>query len=368
MKKSLLLILVVIIGVSMIAVMTLAGCKTGVAETSEAATEAAKESVETTVKESTEQSEVVAGEAVSFGAKKFEPEGGLQFAFLSISSQVAFWVPVNNGIADFAAQYGVKAEHLGPADYKPEEEVSALENLLEAGINGVSIFIPEPGIMDAVIQKYLDKNIPVVIQQTGSEDAAKLGLAYVGQDTYKVGLEWGDKIIEVLGGADAAKGKEVLFCTEAPGQTSLENRMKGAIEKLDAAGIIHSTIDVTTDREKAYSNIESAYTANPKIVGIFSTDTTGTPAAGLFVKNNNLTGKVFVGGFDLNPDTLAGIKEGYIAFTIDQYPYRAGHLAMVMLYEKVVLGMDPFTHFIPAGFVDKSNVDLAISLSQEGFR
>jgi simple sugar transport system substrate-binding protein len=141
--------------------------------------------------------------------------------------------------------------------------------------------------------------------------------------------------------------------TESPGSSVLEGRMNSAKEILDEAGVIHSTIDTTTDREKAYSNIESAYTANPEIVGFFSTDTTGTPAAGLFVKNNNLTGKVVVGGFDLNPDTLTGIKEGYIEFTIDQYPYRALHLAMTMLYEKIVLGLEPYTEYMPAGFVDK---------------
>ena len=361
MKKSLFVLMVVIITISMIATLVLAGCDSGAA--AETTDEETAEEEEVAI-----ESEAASGGSAAFGLKNYEPEGGVTFAFTSISTQVAFWVPVKNAIADFSAQYGVKAEHLGPADYKPEEEVAVLENLLEAGVNGVSIFIPEPGIMDEVIQKYIDAGIPVIIQNTGSVDAERLGLPYVGLENYMVGLDWGDKIIELLGGADAARGKEILFCTEAPGQTSLEERMIGAKEKLDPAGVIYETIDVTTDREKAYSNIESAYTSNPNIVGIFSTDTTGTPAAGLFVKNNDLAGEIFVGGFDLTPDTLTGIKEGYITFTIDQYPYRAGHLAMTMLYEKVVLGLEPFSHYIPAGFVDQSNVDLAITLSQEGYR
>lgn len=360
MKKSLFVLMVVIITISMIATLVLAGCDSG------AAAETTDE--ETVEEEAASESEAESGGSAAFGLKNYEPEGGLTFAFTSISTQVAFWVPVKNAIADFSAQYGVKTEHLGPEDYKPEEEVAVLESLLEAGVNGVSIFIPEPGIMDEVIQKYIDNDIPVIIQQTGSDDAVRLGLPYVGLENYTAGLDWGDKIIELLGGADAARGKEILFCTEAPGQSSLEERMRGAKEKLDPAGVIYDTIDVTTDRETAYSNIESAYTSNPNIAGIFSTDTTGTPAAGLFVKNNDLVGEIFVGGFDLTADTLTGIKEGYITFTIDQYPYRVGHLAMTMLYEKVVLGLEPFSHYVPAGFVDQSNVDLAITLSQEGYR
>jgi len=348
MKKSILFIFVLIMIISLALVFNLSGCKKAA--------------------ESTENAAETEAKSASFGLKEFEPEGGLQFAFASISTQVAFWVPGDNAIKDFAAQYGVKAEHVGPPDYKPEEEVAVLENLLETGIDGVCIFIPEPGIMDSVIKKYIDKGIPVIICNTGFEDAERLGLTYVGQQYNQVGLEWGEKIVEILGGPEEAKDKQVLFMTEAPGQSTLEGRMNNAKEILDEAGVIHSTIDVTTDREKAYSNIESAYTANPEIVGLFSTDTTGTPAAGLFVKNNNLVGKVVVGGFDLTPDTLTGIKEGYIEFTIDQYPYRALHLAMTMLYEKIVLGLEPFDHYVPAGFVDKSNVDLAIDLSEKGFR
>ncbi len=352
MKKVVLYFVVAAISLSLISVFTMTGCKEEVAE-------------EVT---GGEEEVVAEEEMVSFGAKQFEPEGELKFAFVSISTQVAFWVPVDKGIADFAAQYGVKAVHMGPPDYKPEEEVAVLENLLEAGIDGVSIFIPEPGLMDSVIAKYLDKGIPIIIQNTGAEDAKRLGLPYVGKENYLGGLEWGEKIVEVLGGSEEAKDKQVLFMTEAPGQSSLEERLKGAKEILDEVGVIHETIDVTTDREKAYGNIESAYTANPEIVGLFSTDTTGTPAAGLFVKNNDLVGKVIVGGFDLTPDTLVGIKEGYIEFTIDQYPYRAGHLSMTMLYDKVVLGLEPFDHFIPSGFIDKSNVDVAIELSEKGYR
>ena len=363
MKKAIRYFLVAATIVSMVLMFTMGACKKEAEPVEEVAEE---EAVEVT----TEAPEVVAEEEgmVSFGAKQFEPEGGLAFAFTSISTQVAFWVPVNMGIADFAAQYGVKAEHLGPADYKPEEEVAVLENLLEAGIDGVTIFIPEPGIMDGVIAEYQKSGIPVIIQQTGWQDAERLGLAYIGQNNLIAGSGWGDKIIEVLGGAEGAKGKHVLFITEAPGQSSLEERMQGAKEKLDEVGITYDTLDVTTDREKAYGIIEAAYTANPDIDAIMSTDTTGTPAAGLFVKNENLVGEVIVGGFDLNPDTMIGIKEGYIEFTIDQYPYRAGYLGMVMLWQKVVMGMEPFTHYIPAGFVDKTNVDVAMELSEKGYR
>jgi len=301
-----------------------------------------------------------------FGAAQFAPEDGYKFAVVTVSTAVAYWVPVAQGMRDAAAMIGCKAEHLGPPDYKPEEVIAIMENLLESGIDGASLFVTEPGIFDMVIEKYMKAGIPLIIMPGGYDDAERYGLAYIGQHNYSAGVQWGERIAKILG--PNPKGKEVIFVTEVPGQNTLELRMDGAKEILDKYGVKYKVLDGTTDREKSYAVIENAYRANPKISGIFSPDTTGTPAAGLFVKNNNLQGKVLVGGFDLVPDALQGIKEGYIDHVIDQYPYLQGYLVIHQLYLKKTLGLEPFTHYIPANFVTKENVDMAIELSQKGFR
>lgn len=305
-------------------------------------------------------------EATKWGSAQFAPKDGYKFAVVTVSTAVAYWVPVRQGMKDAAAMLGCKAQHLGPPDYKPEEVIAIMENLLQSGIDGASLFITESGIFDKVVNDYMEAGIPLIIMPGGYDDAERFGLAYIGQHNYTAGIAWGKKIAEILGPDPA--GKEVIFVTEAPGQNTLELRMDGAIETLDKVGIKHKTLDGTTDREKSYAVIENAYRANPNIVGIFSPDTTGTPAAGLFVKNNKLKGKVFVGGFDLVPDALQGIKEGYIDHVIDQYPYLQGYLTIHQLYLKKTLGLQPFTHYIPAAFVTKENVDQAIELSQKGYR
>jgi simple sugar transport system substrate-binding protein len=301
-----------------------------------------------------------------FGSAQFAPKQGFRFAVVTVSTAVAYWVPVRQGMKDAATMLGCKSEHLGPPDYKPEEVIAIMENLLKSGIDGASLFVTETGMFDKVIKDYMDAGVPIILMPGGYEDAEKWGLAFIGQHHYTAGLAWGERIVKILG--PNTQGKEVIFVTEAPGQNTLELRMKGAQEGLDKAGIKYKVLDGTTDREKSYAVIENAFRANPKIVGIFAPDTTGTPAGGLFVKNNKLQGKVFVGGFDLVPDALQGIKEGYIDHVIDQYPYLQGYLVIHQLYLKKTLGLEPFTHFIPAAFITKENVDQAISLSQKGFR
>jgi simple sugar transport system substrate-binding protein len=307
-----------------------------------------------------------ASDEPDFEAAQFAPEDGYNFAVVTVATSVSFYEPVRKGMYDAADQLGCKAEHLGPTGYDPQNTIDVMENLLNSGIDGVAVFIAEPGIMDDVVAKYKKAGIPVMVMLTGYPDAEKLDLAYVGQNTYLAGQQWGEKILEVIG--PNPSGKKICFLTEAPGQSSLEDRMRGAQEVVSEQGVEYDVLDTTTDREKAYGSIESYMLANPDCVGLFSCDTTGSPAAGLYIKKNNLQGKVHAGGFDLGADVLQLIKEGYIDFQIDQFPYLTGYLCIHQLYLKKTLGIDTFTHYHPAGFVTKEDADMVMKLSEMGFR
>lgn len=301
-----------------------------------------------------------------FEAAQFAPDDGYEFAIVTVATSVSFWEPVRNGMYDAANMLGCKAEHLGPTGYDPQNTIDVMENLLNSGIDGAGVFIAEPGIMDGVIEKYKKAGIPLIVALTGYPDADKQGMAYVGQNTYLAGRDWGEKILEVIG--PNPSGKKICFLTEAPGQSSLEDRMMGAQEIVAEQGVKFDVLDTTTDREKAYAAIESYMLANPDCVGLFSCDTTGSPTAGLYIKKNNLKGKVHAGGFDLGADVLQLIKEGFIDFQIDQYPYLSGYLIVQQLYLQNTLGIDTFTHYIPAGFVTAENAEMVMQLSEKGFR
>jgi len=300
---------------------------------------------------------------------KFEPTKGekkLEFAIVTVSTAVTYWVPVKQGMKDAAMMLGVDAIHTGPSGFDMPVLMDTLETLLEAGIDGVSVFVPMPGSLDRIIEKYLARGIPIMVNSTGPETAKKYGLAYVGEDNYDAGLLWGEKILEILGPNPA--GKEVCLLTEAPGQTSLESRIKGAKGKLLPAGVKVDVVDTTTDREKAYAVIENYYLANPDCVGLFSCDTTGGPVACKFIEKNNLIGKVYSGGFDLVPEVVEGIIKGSSKFTIDQYPYLQGFLPIMDLYLWVTLGLKPLDANTGGHFVTKKDILSVKELVELGYR
>ena len=274
--------------------------------------------------------------------KPFEPTYGerpLKFAMVTICTSVQFWVPVVQGMKDAAAMLGIEAVHLGPPGPDIPAVTDVMETLLAEGIDGVSLFVAVPGSCDAIIEKYIEAGIPILIQNTGDEAAEKYGLAYVGQNNYDAGLIWGQKILELLGPNPA--GKRVCFLTETPGQTSLEDRMDAGKSILEPAGVIVDVVDTTTDRGVAYAAVESYYAANPDVAAFCSVDTTGSPVAAQFVEKEGLVGKVFVAGFDLVPEVVEGMQNGSVAFTIDQHPYAAGFLSIMQLYLWNTLGIKP---------------------------
>ena len=95
-----------------------------------------------------------------------------------------------------------------------------------------------------------------------------------------------------------------------------------------------------------------------KIQGIFAVDGGSTALLGTSLAKYNLVGKVQAGGFDLEPQTLAAVKAGQIAFTIDQSPYLQGFLPTLYLYLYKLSGglVSPPATDTGLTFVTKANV------------
>jgi ribose transport system substrate-binding protein len=129
----------------------------------------------------------------------------------------------------------------------------------------------------------------------------------------------------------------------------------------DKKFVVLGTMTDQFDRAKAKANAEDVITRHADLAG----------TAGLFEYNPPLIlealermgklGQVKVMGFDENPATLKGIKEGTVVATVVQNPYQYGYESIRILNElhkgnKSVIPENKFID-IPARVIDKSNVD-----------
>jgi simple sugar transport system substrate-binding protein len=88
------------------------------------------------------------------------------------------------------------------------------------------------------------------------------------------------------------------------------------------------------------------------------------------VQDAGVTDTVKIATFDLSPEVLTGIQDGTVLFAIDQQQYMQGYLPIVFLtlYQRNGNTVAQDIVMTGPGFVDQSNVDLVVDLTEAGTR
>ena len=329
MKKSLLWLLIVLLAVFMVATFSLAGCK------EEEAAPAEEETVE-----------------------EAAPENSYKFIMVTHAAGHTFFPPVKAGMTDAANLLGVEADFIGPIEYDVAAHVDMLSSAIEAGVDGLATSLPDAEAYNDIVQKAMDKGIPVVAYNTDAPGNARM--AFVGQEMIKAGMIMGEEIKKSL-----PNGGKVMLATCCPGHLALEARMEGVRQSLEGSNvtIVGEPINYGSDLIEAVSKVEAAHLANPDINGIYGVEM-NVEAIGQYISMNGLQGKLLGGGFDLVPKILEYIKDGSLQFTIGQDPYAQGFYPIIMLYNYLEKGVPPHSIDTGAEIITKDNVDAIMKREQ----
>jgi ribose transport system substrate-binding protein len=115
------------------------------------------------------------------------------------------------------------------------------------------------------------------------------------------------------------------------------------------------------DQTRAKRNVEDTLAASPDIdcmVGIYSYN---TPRIYEVLKESGQLGEIKIIGFDEDPITLGGVREGTIVGTVVQNPYEWGYQGMKLMAkylegDKSEIPADGLI-IVPGQVIDPSNVD-----------
>lgn len=250
----------------------------------------------------------------------------IRVSYHDVSNEFAPFIKA--GVERAARELGVDAVMVGPVGAAADQQVAELENLIQAGVDGIAISSASTDALAPLINRAVEMGIPVVTYNTDNPSSNRL--AFAGQDLVQSGREAGELMAKVLGG----NGNVLITTLDAAAQWSLD-RESGAREALaNYPGIkVVSTVNTGTEPQQIYASIENAMLANPNVDGILSLECCSTPAAGEYVKRNNLASQVKVVGFDLLPATVGLVQEGIVSATIDQNPEQQGFEAVHMLVD-----------------------------------
>jgi ribose transport system substrate-binding protein len=297
------------------------------------------------------------------------------YYLISSNSALPYWQAAAAGFKQAAAQYKVTARVVGPDGYDPQAELSELQKATAAKPAGILISVADVSVLQPGIDAAVSAGIPVITMD--SDAAGSRRLYFIGTNNLQAGQLGGRRVIQKLGG----KGNVVFFTIS--GQPNTEERLKGFKDVFASRADVKivEVVDIKGDPKVAFDKAQDflALTGPKKINAFVCLDSASGKMVSDAIKRGNETDRVLV-AWDINQDTLDGIKAGTIDATIVQKPYTMAYVGLKALDEvfhapPAQLAKDysadafsPYPAFVDTGteLVDKSNVDLYIaSAAQE---
>ena len=240
---------------------------------------------------------------------------------------VPFFDDCNTGAQAAADALGVGYQWVVPQNTQGATQVKIMEDLIARQVSGIAISVNEPKSVEGVIKQAMDAGIKVV---TFDSDSANSGRSlYIGTINKQAGVTMGNSMAEKLGG----KGK-VAIVTGQLGASNLNERIDGVKEALAAYPEIEivATEGTEDDLAKAVSVTEAILRGN------FGVSQVGGPAVAKVLAQQEFAdrkGAVAVFAFDDLPDTIQGVKDGYINGIMVQRPVTMGKLAVEQLVSQI---------------------------------
>ena len=272
----------------------------------------------------------------------------------------SWWNTIKNAIKVAGEQMDVNVEYRNPPTGDLADMARIVEQAVASNPNGLIVTIADFDVLSGPIEKAVRKGIPVITINSGThEQSRKLGaLLHVGQPEYDAGKGAG------LRAKDAGVTKFLCVNHYITNPASVE-RCTGFADGLGVE-LGNQMIDSGVDPGEIKNKVIAYLRANPDTNGILTLGPNSAHPTLAALDTMKLSGKIFMGTFDLSGEIAAAVKEGTIAFAIDQQPYLQGYLPVVILTNLARYGVVPGNNINSGpGFVTKKNIALVEKLAGE---
>ncbi|MEU8817375.1 sugar ABC transporter substrate-binding protein [Actinoplanes sp. NPDC048796] len=282
-----------------------------------------------------------------------------KFTFVNHVTTNPFFTPTQYGMEDAATLLGLeKPQWTGSQNSIVAEMVNATNTAVSAKVDGLAIAVVDKDAFRAPVDQALGAGIPVVSYNADGArgEPGTNRLAYIGQGLYESGYALGQRALQTVTSGD------VVAFIATPGALNIQPRIDGCQQAFKDSGkaITFTSVATNADVTKGLSIIDAYAVGHANLSGMLAVDAGSTSAVGQVAKKYNMRSKSLkvAGGFDLIPETLTGIAEGSLDYTIDQQPYLQGFLPVLYLYFYKISGglMSPSETNTGLLFVTKDNV------------
>jgi simple sugar transport system substrate-binding protein len=270
----------------------------------------------------------------------------------------SWWNTIKNAIGIAAEQMDVRVDYRNPPTGDLADMARIVEQATAAGPDGIIVTIADFDVLRGPITAAVDQGIPVITINSGTQDQShELGaMMHVGQPEYDAGHGAGLRAKEA--------GATSFLCVNhyITNPASVE-RCQGFADALGVE-LGNQMIDSSQDPAEVQNKVSAYLTSNPDTGAVLTLGPTSAHPTIRAVQEAGLEGEIFFATFDLSGEIAQAIKDGVIAFAIDQQPFLQGYLPVVVLTNYARYGVLPANDINSGpGFITADNIALVEELA-----
>jgi D-allose transport system substrate-binding protein len=260
------------------------------------------------------------------GTKNVLPEKPYKVAALLKTLQNPFWVAMRDGLQEEAERLGIQLDvYAAQTENDMSGQLAIMESIVQKDYDAI-LFAPitPTNLIPAIVEA--NKKGIVVANLDAAADFEKLNQAgghvvgFVSTNNYNVGKMAAQYIANLIGEG------EVAVIEGIAGEVSSENRKNGFLDEIKKYENIKvvSVQPANWDRMRALDVATNMLTSFPNIKAIYACNDTMALGAAQAVFNMGKSGKAHVVGTDGIPEALQAVQSGRMSATIAQDPAGIG--------------------------------------------
>jgi len=203
---------------------------------------------------------------------------------------------MEEGVKKFAADTGINATLVGPAEADAAQQIPIIEDLIAQGVDALCVIPMDPTQLDPVLQKAMDAGIAVITHEASNQNSMHWDIEAFDNKAFGAGLM--DRLAAEMG----EEGEYAVFVGSLGSKTHNE-WVDGGIERQQAA---YPNMVMVGDKNESFDDAEIAYqkakeilAAYPNIKGFQGSASTDVAGIGRAIEEAGLQDEVAVVGTSL---------------------------------------------------------------------
>lgn len=270
---------------------------------------------------------------------------------------VPFFQPLEKGANEAAKNLNVNLD-IQYAENDTVRQNNIMETALANGVDGLAVEIWDDNAFDEAVCQTMEKGTPVIGFNIDDSEGASgnCRMAFVGQNFVDAGYAIGKRMVTEH---NLGSGDKVFTPVEYPEAAYAVLRHRGVQRALEEVGASADLVGVTDRLPEVLTAMTQYLIGNSDAKAIIGLGQQPMMMAQQALDEVGMD--IPIGGFDVAPEILDGIKSGRITATVDQQPYTQGYYAVAQLAHFIRYGLHPSDMATGgAGLIDASNFSTAV--------